>query len=52
MAKSQGFINGNEDNRPLQQSKRTTKKIDGDKFTHNVRVIGLKPKRRKNVSFK
>jgi len=32
---------------PLAYSKRTIKKSTGDDYTHNVRCVGLKSKRRK-----
>ena len=46
MAKVKNPHEGAEKNKDLIYSERTIKKSEGDDFTHNVRSVKLKPKRR------
>lgn len=50
MAKIKQFHKGAEENKDLVYSERTMKISGGDDFTHNVRSVKLKPKKRKQKS--
>ena len=47
MVKVKNPHEGAEENKDLVYSERTIKKSGGDDFTHNVRLVKLKPKKRK-----